>query len=59
VEIGADDPRRVALLREYRRSGRMAEGWVCTPDDLALLESHEVAVVLPRPEDIDWTGFPD
>jgi hypothetical protein len=37
----------------------MADGWVCTPEDLFLLEGHEAAVVLPSPEEIDWTGFPD
>ncbi len=41
------------------RTGRMADGWVCTPEDLSLLESHQVPVVLPGPEDIDWTGFPE
>lgn len=59
VTVGPDDPRRVTLLQEHRRSGYMAEGWVCTPDDLSLLESHQAAVVLPGPEEIDWTGFPD
>jgi hypothetical protein len=59
VAIGSNDPRRVALLREYRRSGRMADGWACTPEDLDLLESHQAAVVLPGPEEIDWTGFPE
>ena len=59
VAVGPDDPTRVTLLREHRRFGRMADGWACTPDDLWLLEGHEAAVVLPGPDQIDWTGFPD
>jgi hypothetical protein len=59
VAVGPDDPTRVTLLREHRLLGRMADGWVCTPEDLSLLEGHEAAMVLPGPDEIDWTGFPD
>lgn len=55
--VGRNDPKRVELLREYRDAGCIELGWLCTAQQMR--DNKEPENLGPRPEEIDWSGFPD